>query len=272
MHRFVSFNFQILPAEKSILSAISSATFYGKGIFTTLAVFNSRPFLWSKHWHRLQDNANRLNIDLSEFPEQTVLRAIDALLNKNKTQNARVRLTFFDESGSYGWLSGNAPQTSFLITTADFRPPKELFCLKVSPFFVNSKSPLRNIKSCNYLENLLAFEEAAASGFDEAIRLNEQNQIVSATMANVFWVKNSKIFTPNMETGCLSGTTRQFLLENFEIFEVQSGPDELAAADEIFLTSAGIGVQPAVLANSERQKFPITQSIQLAVCEAREKF
>lgn len=272
MHRFVSFNFQILPAEKSLLSAISSATFYGKGIFTTLAVFNAKPFLWAKHWLRLQENAERLNIDLSGFSEPAVLQSLSALLEKNQTRNARVRLTFFDESGSYNWSAANNPKTGFLITTADFRQLAEILRLKISPFSVNSKSPLRNVKSCNYLENTLAFEDAICNGYDEAIRLNERNEIASAAMANIFWVKDAKIFTPGLETGCLSGTTRCFLLENFEVFEVQAKSDELAKADEIFLTSAGIGVRPAILENSEKRFFPITQAIQSVVYDARQKF
>jgi branched-subunit amino acid aminotransferase/4-amino-4-deoxychorismate lyase len=131
---------------------------------------------------------------------------------------------------------------------------------------------LANIKSCNYLENLLIFDEAKKRGFDEAIRLNEEGKIASATMANIFWVNDEKIFTPSHKTGCLAGTMREFLLENFEIFEVEAELNEVIKADEIFLTSSGIGIQPAFFENPERQNFPKTQSIQSAFYDARLKF
>jgi branched-subunit amino acid aminotransferase/4-amino-4-deoxychorismate lyase len=124
--------------------------------------------------------------------------------------------------------------------------------LTVSPFLVNSTSPLAGVKSCNYLENLLSLEEAERRGFDEAIRLNEKQEIVSAGAANVFWIKNKKIHTPALETGCLAGTTREFLSENIAVHEVKSRLNEIIEADEVFLTSAGIGVCPADFGNVKK--------------------
>jgi branched-subunit amino acid aminotransferase/4-amino-4-deoxychorismate lyase len=61
-------------------------------------------------------------------------------------------------------------------------------------------------------------------------------------MANIFWSRNGKLFTPSLETGCLPGTTREFVIENIDCEEVVVGIEELRSANEIFLTSAGIGV------------------------------
>ena len=76
----------------------------------------------------------------------------------------------------------------------------------------------------------------------KAIQLNERDEIASACMANVFWLSNGKLFTPSLETGCLPGTMREFMLENLECDEVEAGIEQIRSADEIFLTSAGIGV------------------------------
>ena len=72
MHKFISFNRQILPAEQDLISPISSAALYGKGIFTTLAIYNAKPFLWEKHWRRLLTHSAKLNIDLTNFDEESV--------------------------------------------------------------------------------------------------------------------------------------------------------------------------------------------------------
>jgi branched-chain amino acid aminotransferase len=257
MNNQVSFNFQILPAEQTFLAAVSAAALYGRGVFTTLAIYDSKPFLWEKHWRRLLENAARIGIDLSDFDERKVKAALLRLLFQNNLQNGRARLTFFDERSSKIWNSGAAGKTSLLITTAEIRQTKDVFSLTVSPFPTNSKSPLAGVKSCNYLENTLVLEEARKRGFDEAIRLNERGEIVSASMANVFWIKDKRIFTPPLGTGCLAGTTRAFLMEHIALEESFSTVDELYRADEIFLTSSGIGIRGARFETVEKKTSPM---------------
>ena len=245
MHKFVNFNHQITPAENAFLSANSAAAFYGKGIFTTVAIYNFKLFLWEKHWERLTANAKQIGVDFSDYTEQTVKKSLLEIVEKNAFRTGRARLTFYDESLTAIWQTDSKRGTSLLIQTADFRLIKDKFNLTVTPFRINSKSPLAGVKSCNYLENILAWEAAKAKGFDEAIRLNEKGEIVSACLANVFWKRNDEIFTPSLDTGCLKGTTRDYILENLTVIEKKAELDELLAADEIFLTSAGIGVAAA---------------------------
>jgi 4-amino-4-deoxychorismate lyase len=261
MYKFVSFNQQIIPSDNALLPAISSVTFYGKGVFTTVAIYNSKPFQFEKHLQRLEDNAEKIGVELSEFPAKTIENSLYEIIEKNKLTNARVRLTFFDESSNKIWQSESKRRTSFLIICADFRFASANFRLAVSPHQINSKSPLVNIKSCNYLENLLALEDVKRKGFDEAIRLNERAEIVSASMANVFWIKNNQIFTPNLQTGCLNGTTRYFVLENFQVKEIEANLAELENADEIFLTSAGIGVAKVKVFGEKILADEITNSV-----------
>ncbi len=242
MHKFISFNRQIISANDAKLSAISSASLYGKGVFTTLAVNGGKPFLWEKHWRRLCENAKKLNIKLID--EEMCKAEIYKLIEANKVINGKMRITFFDESASKIWQFQTENKTSILIVTADLREVSNIN-LTVSPFRINSTSPLVNLKSCNYLEQTLALEDAQNHGFNEAVRLNERGEITSATMANIFWLKDEKLFTPSLKTGCLQGTTREFILENYECFEVENGLESLENADEIFLTSAVIGIQRA---------------------------
>jgi branched-subunit amino acid aminotransferase/4-amino-4-deoxychorismate lyase len=247
MHRFISFNRRILPAENAFLSAISASALYGRGVFTTVAIHDSTAFLWEKHWLRLTENARKVRIGLAEFSEEATKNSLLGLIEKNNFTRGRARLTFYDESATSVWQINPKSKTNLLIQTADFREIKNNLSLTVSPFRVNTKSPLVGVKSCNYLENILALEDARAKKFDEAVRLNERGEIVSACLANIFWKKNDAIYTPNLEAGCLKGTTRDFILENFAVEERASNLSELCEADEIFLTSAGIGIVAANL-------------------------
>ncbi len=249
-------NNQFLSAENISLSAISSAALYGKGIFTTLAIYNSKSFLWEKHWERLTKNAKKIGIDLSEFSEENVKNSLLEIISKNKIINARARITFFDESASGVWAFETNKKTSLLITTGDLRKIPRNFRLTISRYRINSTSPLVGVKSCNYLENILSFDDAKAKGFDEAVQLNERGEIVSACLANIFWIKNERIFTPDLETGCLKGTTRSLIVENFPVEETKRKLAGLNDAETVFLTSSGLGILK--IAEIEKVKFAET--------------
>ena len=261
MHAFAYFNDGIESAAEITLPAISSAALYGRGVFTTVRIHNAKPFLWAQHWRRLTENAGTAGVDLSEFKEEKVKSALAELVCRNGFQKGRARVSFFSQYGGIEfWRTEKDQRTNLLITSADLRPVSSLdMRLALSPYRVNSRSPLAGVKSCNYLENLLALEKAIAEDYNEAIRLNEKNEIVSAATANVFWAKNGELYTPPLETGALRGTTRDLVLENFPVREKLAPLDELLEADEVFLTSAGAGVIRA-------------QSLEEKIFEGREVF
>jgi len=241
MHKVASLNGEFVAAEEAKLDAVSSAAFYGRGIFTTVAVYDGEPFLWDKHLRRLERDADQIGlaaINLDNFENSLI-----DLLNRNEVENARARITIYDASSSGVWKIGPNDRPTILIVTGDFREATQQRRLTISPFSINSRSPLAGVKSCNYLENLLAFEEARKRGFDEAIRLNERGEVASACMANVFWTIGGSLFTPDLATGCLPGTTREFIMENVECEEVVTGVGALQNADSIFFCSAGLGVR-----------------------------
>ena len=240
MDEFVSFDFKILSSAETSVSAISSAALFGKGVFTTICIFDGDPFLWEKHWFRLRSNAKRLAIDLTEFSEEKIRDSFGQIVQKNNITHGRGRITIFDESPSQIWPYKSRRKSSLLITTADSRQLPVDFRLTTSPYAVNSLSPLAGIKSCNYLEKILALNEAKTRGFDEAIQLNERGEVASTVMANVFWMSGGRLYTPSLATGCVAGTTCEFVLENIECDEVEAGIEDLDEADAIFLTSAGL--------------------------------
>ena len=221
----------------------SNAALYGKGVFTTILIHHDTPFLWEKHWKRVSENAAKVGIDLSEFSENTIQDSLIEAVRKNKVVNGRVRITFSDETESKIWAGENCEGKTILsIITAGLRPTPDKFNLTVSPYRVNSRSPLAGVKSCNYLEQILSLDEAIGRGFNEAVRLNERGEATSAAMANVFWLMDGKLFTPSLTTGCLAGTTREYILENIECQEVEATLDDITHTEAIFLTSAGLGV------------------------------
>jgi 4-amino-4-deoxychorismate lyase len=218
--------------------------------WTTVAIYNGKPFLWPDHWRRLKDHAERLDVDLTEANESNVGEAIRKLVAVNQVTNGRARVILLARSGRDVWKTKKASprKTDILIMTGEPQKiPAAGMSLAVSPYRFNTLSPLSGIRSLNYLEQVLSWEEAQARDFDEAVMLNERGEIVSATMANIFWVKDGTLHTPTLNTGAIAGVTRgavinlatkQFIPLIEGVYELA----DLADADEIFLTSASLGV------------------------------
>ena len=252
MHPVISLNRTMVEATKARLAAVSSATLYGRGVFTTLAVYDSKPFLWSKHWQRLSAHAAKLNIDHTGCTEKSVGEAVNKLIAVNQVKDGRARVTFLARSSGDFWKTKlqNTRKTDLLIMTGEpHRVSTNGMSLAVSPYRVSTFSPLTGIKSLNYLDHVLSKEEARSRDFDEAVVLNERGEIVSATTSNIFWAKNGTVHTPTLSTGALAGITRECVIDvaNKHFIPLVEGAYEMADlvdADEIFLTSSGIGVAP----------------------------
>jgi 4-amino-4-deoxychorismate lyase len=242
----------MVEAAKARVAAVSSATLYGRGVFTTLAVYDSTPFLWSKHWQRLAAHAAKLDIDHTGCTEKSVGEAVNKLIAVNQVKNGRARVTMLARGDGGFWKAKlrSARKTDLLIMTGDpHRVSQNGLSLAVSPYRVSTFSPLAGIKSLNYLDHLLSKEEARSRDFDEALVLNERGEIVSATTSNIFWARNGTLHTPALSTGALAGITRECVIDvaNKHFIPLVEGVYEMADlvdADEIFLTSSGIGVAP----------------------------
>ncbi|MDH3528808.1 MAG: aminotransferase class IV [Acidobacteriota bacterium] len=242
MHELVSFNHEIIRSEDASMSPVSVSGLYGKGVFTTLAIRGGQPFLFDKHWERLANNSERLGINIESLSKDDLFASLSDLVTRNSVTNGRCRITVFDSSSSQIWRTLTDQKSSVLIQSADMRVRPDRLRLTISPFLVSSTAPLNNIKTCNYLEQTVSYDAAAREGFDEAIRLNEKHEVVSACMANVFWETDGKFYTPMLDTGCLHGTTRAFVAESIQVSPVRHHVDALKHANHVFLTSAGLGI------------------------------
>jgi branched-subunit amino acid aminotransferase/4-amino-4-deoxychorismate lyase len=224
------------------MSETSRANLYGAGVFTTIRIINGEPWLWEKHWRRLMNDADRLGIDTSRYSEYIVRRGLDeSIPDQDKLTPQKARITITDERRSVLWSGGDpSVPTNITFLISPLRKVPRPFRVGVSPHLVNSTSPIAGVKTCNYLEPLMELDEARSRALNEAVRINEHGHVTSTCMANLFWLRDGQLYTPSLATGCLPGTTRQFVLEKLEVTEVETGIDALNLADAIFLTSAGL--------------------------------
>ena len=233
------------------MGLVSPVSLYGRGVFTTLAIYDGRPFLWDEHWSRLMEHAARMGVDGSELEKEAVFASLAELIEANRVKDGRARITLLatTEHGIWKVRGVEERKTNILIMTSEPQAEQEEgLALTVSPYRANTLSPLTGLKSINYLEHILAWEEARERDFDEALTLNERGEIVSATMANIFWVADGHVHTPALSTGALAGTTRARVIElahrlSIPIVEGVYELSDLSEANEIFLTSASHGIR-----------------------------
>ena len=252
MHPRIIHNGRLLEAAKARLPALTAAVIHGRGVFTVVSIHGGRAFLWPQHWARLVAHAERAGVRLPEFDAATVERDLARLLEANDVERGLARVMLLARATRGVWrvtATGDEPiETDLLLATADAPPiSDDGLTLTLSPYRVNTHAPLTGIKSVSYLEQVLAREEARGRDFDEAVRLNERGEIVSATMANIFWMTKGTAHTPALSTGALAGTTRACLLElaaelSIPVVEGVYDLAHLSDADEIFLASASFGV------------------------------
>ncbi len=252
MHPVIYLNKTMVEATKARVAPVSSAMLYGRGAFTTLAIYNSQPFRWSKHWQRLASHATKLDVDYTGCTEKNVGEALQKLIAVNQVKDGRARVIMLARSGRDIWKTKTpgAKKTDLLIMTGEpQRVSQNGLSLAVSPYRINTFSPSSGVKSLNYLDHVLSWEEAQSRDFDEAVVLNERGEIVSATTSNLFWARNGTLHTPTLSTGAMAGITRECVIEiankNFVplVEGIYEMPD-LTDADEIFLTSSSLGVAP----------------------------
>ncbi len=109
----------------------------------------------------------------------------------------------------------------------------------------NEHSPLCGVKSLNALDNILAKLEASDRGADDALLRNTAGRIAESSLANVFAVKGGIAHTPPLAEGALPGIMRGAVMARCRVRETPLAVEDLARADEIFLTNS-LGIRPVV--------------------------
>jgi branched-chain amino acid aminotransferase len=141
------------------------------------------------------------------------------------------------------WRSEEAqPQVDLIIYSAPLPEYREPVRLGLREHGRHAAAPLAGVKSISWLPNVWAVAEAQKEGFDEVMLLNERGEVAECTAANIFTVKNGKIYTPPLNSGCLEGVTRGILAEiapeaGINVVEQNLRPEDLYSADEVFISS-----------------------------------
>lgn len=279
IHRFVFHNDRLIPIEQVRLSPGQAGLLSGWGLFTTLRIFQGEAFAFERHWRRLEKDAGRTRVPFPFDPEQ-VRRHLGELLRANQVVEGTARIYMIYNRVGFWQSDEPMPQVDLVLYTAGMPAHTEPARLGLGEHGRHAASPLAGVKVTSWLNNVWHLAEAQRQGWHEVVLLNERGEVAECTAANIFCVKNEKVLTPPLSSGCLEGVTRGVLLEiapgaGFPIAEQTLRPDDLYAADEIFITSTNrslLGVSEIAGHNYAEAPGPITMKLERAFDAAMREY
>jgi branched-chain amino acid aminotransferase len=246
IHRFVFHNDEVKPVEKTRWSPGQAGLICGWGLFTTVRIVRGEAFAYERHWRRLEKDAALIRLPMTHTGVRVRVQ-LQELIRSNKVKDGCARIYLvWNTVGS--WKSDEKmPEVDLVITTADLPHYPEMVRLALREHGRHAASPLAGVKTISWLDSVWVAEEAKREGYDEVVLLNERGEVSECTAANIFAVRNDKVITPPLSSGCLEGVTRGVLMEiaaeaGTTVVEQAMRPEDLYVAEEVFITSTNRNV------------------------------
>ena len=201
----VFLNNQLVDADQAAVSVRDSGLLYGAGLFETMRSYNSVVFALDEHLDRLFRSAETLSINCT-YEKQFMYDAVYKTLTANNLSSARLRLTL-----TAGAITddGQQPDSTLLIAAAKLKSyPAEYYqkgiLVVISPFRQNPTDPTHGHKTLNYYPRMLALNKARQKLATEALWFTLDNRLAEGCISNVFLAKDSKLYTPKLQTPVLN--------------------------------------------------------------------
>jgi len=251
---FVYLNNKIVPSAEARVSVFDHGFLYGDGIYETMRVYEGVVFKIDEHLKRLLRSASLIGLDILKTDDEIKSAIYDTLL-ANELSEAYVRLTVSRGYGEIGLDPDLCKEPTFIIIAEKFRHyPRSYYeegiRLHIASVRRNIKEALNpQIKSLNFLNNILAKIEAKKADANEAVMLNAAGHLAEGTVSNIFFMKDGVLHTPSVECGILDGITRSLVIDlainnAVPVKEGEYGPGELKDAFEVFITNSTMEVMP----------------------------
>lgn len=232
--------------EEAKISVFDHGVLYGDGVFEGIRVYNGRVFKCEEHINRLYNAAKAIMLEIPMSKEEMTEVLLETC-RRNQIKDGYVRLVITRGKGDLGLNPVSCKVASvFCIAGSITLYPDEMY-IKGMPIITavqrRNKSTIVDpqIKSLNYLNNILAKIEANRAGVPEALMLNHDGVVAECTGDNIFIVKDNVIYTPPIYVGILDGITRNTVIElakelGYEVKESEFTLFNVYSADECFLT------------------------------------
>jgi len=206
---------------------------YGMALFESLPVSRSTPLFLKEHLQRLLFACGEREFRVDEH---ALFAVGDVLRAAGRDGFARIYVTAGD-----GSVAASATHCRVYVTLEEREAPNLEPCSVAIPH--EAYRPLfGGLKTANYWANIDALQRAMREGKDDALLFNEQAELISGCMANVFVVHRSTIRTPALACGARNGVIREWVLNQLHVKQGSLFVEDLQTADEVFLTNSWLGL------------------------------
>jgi branched-chain amino acid aminotransferase len=277
-------NNQLVQRNKALISVFDHGFLYGDGVYETLRVYKGVVFKADEHIDRLFRSAYMINLDIQKTHE-TVRKAVYETLKANNHHEAVIRITISRGPGPVGLDPGLCLTPTFVIMSNEFKEyPKQYYSKGVKIAIVGTRRNFKGaldpqIKSLNFLNNILAKIEAKEANAYEAIMLNYRGYISEGTITNIFFIRDRTLCTPDIEVGILDGITRKIILDaakemGIAVKEGRFRREEIYSAEEAFISNTTMEVMPVAEVDDARIGTPgiITKALHKAYRKKVDKY
>ena len=247
---------KFVEKAQATVSVFDHGLLYGDGVFEGIRSYNCLVFKLKEHIDRLYESAHTLMLEIP-LTKSEMEKAVVDTLKINSLKDAYIRLVVTRGPGDLGLDPRKcAKATIFIIADKITLYPKEFYekglAIVTVPTVRNHPEALNpQLKTLNYLNNILAKIEAINAGVQEALLLNSQGYVTECTGENVFLVRGKNLLTPPPYVGILKGITREAAMAigrsmGLSVHEEVFTRHDLYTADEVFLTGTAAEIVPIV--------------------------
>ncbi|WP_053219884.1 branched-chain-amino-acid transaminase [Virgibacillus senegalensis] len=243
---------KFVKKEEAVVSVYDHGFLYGDGVFEGIRAYAGNIFKLNEHLQRLYESAQSILLEIP-YTKEELTQIIVGTIRKNQLEDAYIRVVVSRGQGNLGLDPSNCSEPRLVVIAEALALfPKELYerGLRVGSVASRRNRPdvlSPQVKSLNYLNNILVKLEANQAGVDEALMLNDQGYVTEGSADNVFIVKNGTIFTPPVYLGALEGITRNAIIDlaeknGYTLKETPFTRHDVYVADEVFLTGTAVEV------------------------------
>ena len=253
--------------EQDKISIFSRNMQYGDGLFETCVAMDNQILFWPRHFSRLEIGREKLSIN--KIDEGVWLSDIKKAFALSLKKNCIVKLILSrgNTLRGYGYKDDIEPVRIVIISEMHPSLINKEFSLEYSISGYHSNPQLAGIKHCNRLEQILARSNLSSN---EAIMLDEKENVISVTQGNIYFIFGNKLLTPKLDRCGVVGSRRSLILElarslKMDALESNISINQVQQADEVFISNSVIGIQPVHLIETHKLgKNPLTEKIQKA--------
>lgn len=225
----------------------------GDGVFEAIKFVNKKPYLLKSHLSRLQNSAQQLSIKAVQHFE-SIEELINETLEVSGLTDGLIRIFLSRGSGSYTTNPYDPENSELTIAVMELKPPKSIQYEQGVHVGISKVSPKESfwaqVKSCNYLPNVMMKKEAVDLGLDYTIGVTESGEITESSTENLILVDSHGLLCrPKKDRilrGCTMIRTFELALENrvTETFEKALTVQDLAGAKEVMMVGTTLDVLP----------------------------